>query len=188
VFRTAPLSIIRSFITVHTAIGICHTGLLTACLQFRPDPARKLSANLYDIYHCCVHSEKNSWWWTEELSETCRVLFQKYIWEISVSGWFYYKILPLIIRTLNVHSGSLNRSKHVTVLSHMNPLHIVPSYYFKIFLTLPNHPWLDYVNGPFPSRFPTRITCEFIFNLIRARRPSHRFDGITQTVSGEQHK
>ena len=28
-------------------------------LQFCPDPAaRKLSANLYDIYHCCVHSEK----------------------------------------------------------------------------------------------------------------------------------
>jgi len=32
---------------------ICHTGLLTAC-----DQARKLSANLYDIYHCCVYSEK----------------------------------------------------------------------------------------------------------------------------------
>jgi len=29
--------------------GICHTGLLTAC---------KLSAILYDIYHCCVYSEK----------------------------------------------------------------------------------------------------------------------------------
>jgi len=26
--------------------------------EFRPDPARKLSANLYDIYHCCVYSEK----------------------------------------------------------------------------------------------------------------------------------
>ena len=26
--------------------------------QFRPDPARKLSANLYDIYHCRVYSEK----------------------------------------------------------------------------------------------------------------------------------
>jgi len=25
--------------------------------QFHPDPARKLSANLYDIYHCCVYSE-----------------------------------------------------------------------------------------------------------------------------------
>ena len=37
---------------------------MTACeqdqdgTQFRPDPARKLSANLYDIYHCCVYSEK----------------------------------------------------------------------------------------------------------------------------------
>ena len=31
--------------------GLCHTGLLTACEQdqFRPDPALKLSANLYDI-------------------------------------------------------------------------------------------------------------------------------------------
>jgi len=26
-------------------------------LQFSPDPARKLSANLYDIYQCCVYSE-----------------------------------------------------------------------------------------------------------------------------------
>ena len=24
----------------------------------RPELARKLSANLYDIYHCCVYSEK----------------------------------------------------------------------------------------------------------------------------------
>jgi len=27
-------------------------------LQFRPDRVRKLSANQYDIYHCCVYSEK----------------------------------------------------------------------------------------------------------------------------------
>jgi len=27
----------------------------------------------YTIAVCTV---KNSWWWTEELSETCRVLFQ----------------------------------------------------------------------------------------------------------------
>ena len=27
-------------------------------LQFHPDPARKLSENLNDIYHCCVYSEK----------------------------------------------------------------------------------------------------------------------------------
>ena len=29
-------------------------------LQFHPDPAHKLSANLYDVYHCCVYSEKTS--------------------------------------------------------------------------------------------------------------------------------
>jgi len=27
-------------------------------LQFCPDPVCKLSANQYDIYHCCVYSEK----------------------------------------------------------------------------------------------------------------------------------
>jgi hypothetical protein len=26
--------------------------------QFLPDPARKLSENLYDIYHCCVYSKE----------------------------------------------------------------------------------------------------------------------------------
>jgi len=25
--------------------------------MFHPDPARKLSANLYNIHHCCVYSE-----------------------------------------------------------------------------------------------------------------------------------
>ena len=44
----------------------------------------------YTIAVCTV---KNSWLWTEELPETCRVLFQKYIWKISASSWFYYKNL-----------------------------------------------------------------------------------------------
>jgi hypothetical protein len=63
VFRTVPLSIIRSFHCKHSD-GKCDTGLLTACeqdqdgTQFNPDPARKLSAKLYDINHCCVYSEK----------------------------------------------------------------------------------------------------------------------------------
>jgi len=28
-------------------------------------------------YTTAVYTVKNSWWWTEELSETWRVLFQK---------------------------------------------------------------------------------------------------------------
>jgi len=45
-FRTVPLSIIRNF------------SLYTQHTTFRPDPSRKLSANLYDVCHCRVHSEK----------------------------------------------------------------------------------------------------------------------------------
>jgi len=66
-FRTVPLSIISSFYCTHSN-GICHTGLLIACEQDQDGtglvlllvgyPAHKLSANLYDIYHCCVYSEK----------------------------------------------------------------------------------------------------------------------------------
>ena len=36
----------------------CGNLCLTFCVTERPDPAHKLSANLYVIYHCCVYSEK----------------------------------------------------------------------------------------------------------------------------------
>jgi len=55
--RIVPLSIIRS------------SSLYTQ-QWFRPDPARKLSTNLYEIT-MAAYTVKNSWWWTEELSETC---------------------------------------------------------------------------------------------------------------------
>ena len=42
-FRRVPLSIISRIRTE---------------LELRPDSACKLSAKLYDIYHCCVYSEK----------------------------------------------------------------------------------------------------------------------------------
>ena len=48
----------------------------------------QLTSMTYTIAVCTV---KNSWRWTEVLSETCRVLFQKLISEISASSWFYYK-------------------------------------------------------------------------------------------------
>jgi len=47
-FQTVPLSIIGSFPLLVSRIRT----------EFLPDPARKLLANLYDIYHCCVYSEK----------------------------------------------------------------------------------------------------------------------------------
>ena len=49
-FRTVLLSSIRIF-SLYTQQGYMSYRL-------RPDPARKLSTNVYDIYHCCVYSEK----------------------------------------------------------------------------------------------------------------------------------
>jgi len=61
-FRTDPLSIISNFFIVHTAmvyvIQVCWQ-LVSRIRMFHPDPARKLSANQYDTYHCCVYSEKH---------------------------------------------------------------------------------------------------------------------------------
>jgi len=54
-FRTVPLSIIRSF-PLYTQQYI--EVILTACEQDQDGTARKLSAILYDIYHCFVYSEK----------------------------------------------------------------------------------------------------------------------------------
>jgi len=51
----------QEFFTAHTAMVYItqifrqHTSRI---MLFQPDPARKLSADLYDICHCCVYSEK----------------------------------------------------------------------------------------------------------------------------------
>ena len=54
-FQTVPLSIIRSFslYTQQWYMSYRFADSLRASCQ-----PRKLSANLYDIYHCCVYSEK----------------------------------------------------------------------------------------------------------------------------------
>ena len=99
-FRTVPLSIIRSNL---------RAGAYA--------PARKLSANLYDMYHCCVCTVKNSWWWTEERSEICRVSFRKYIWKNSASNWFYFKKFITVHGHVNVKCNNFRALVHVVKLS-----------------------------------------------------------------------
>ena len=48
----------QQFSTAHTAMVYVTQLASRIKTEFRPDPACKLSANLYDIYHCYVHSEK----------------------------------------------------------------------------------------------------------------------------------
>jgi len=55
------LPITRS-LKLHWQPLVFHTwkdvGRVVGGTQFHPDPARKLSANLYNIHRCCVYSEK----------------------------------------------------------------------------------------------------------------------------------
>jgi len=63
IFQTVPLSIIRSSFNVHSAMVYIMqvyrqlSGRTRMEVQFHPGPARKLSTNLYDIYHCWVYSK-----------------------------------------------------------------------------------------------------------------------------------
>jgi len=58
-FRTVPVSIIKCF-SLYTLQWYMSHRFLTASVQirteFRPD---LLAANMYDIYHCCLYSEKH---------------------------------------------------------------------------------------------------------------------------------
>ena len=70
----------QEFFTVHTAM-LC-------AIQVCGQPVSRIRIKLRSIllascqqtcmtYTIAVCTVRNSWWWTEELSETCRVLFQK---------------------------------------------------------------------------------------------------------------
>jgi len=57
-FRKIPLSVISipALYTTGMVYVIQLASRIRTELKFCPDPARKLSANLYDIYHSCVYS------------------------------------------------------------------------------------------------------------------------------------
>ena len=88
-FRTVPLSIIRSS-SLYTQEWYMSYSLRAGSGRPSWSCSQAVSKPVWHIAFA-VCTVKNSWWWTEELSETCRVLFQKWIWEISGSSWFYYE-------------------------------------------------------------------------------------------------
>ena len=70
----------REFFTVHTPM-VCHTGLLTAGEQDQDGTVRSILILLTSCLQTCMTytigvCTVNSWWWTEEPSETCRVSIQ----------------------------------------------------------------------------------------------------------------
>ena len=84
-FRTVPLPIIRSF------------SLYTQ--------------QWYMSFKCAVCTVKNSWWWAEELSETCKVLFQ------NKFGTLVH-LVGFIIRTY--HDARSPERHYITMHGHLN--------------------------------------------------------------------
>jgi len=78
-FRTVPVSIIRSFLPYTQqwyVIQVClraGSGWNYSSILI-PLASSQQTCMTYTIAVCTV---ENSWWWTEELSETCRVSFKK---------------------------------------------------------------------------------------------------------------
>jgi hypothetical protein len=55
----SSLKLHRQPLVLYNTVKSCHTcSCWTLSGSVYADPALKLSANLHDIYHCCVYSEK----------------------------------------------------------------------------------------------------------------------------------
>jgi hypothetical protein len=113
----------QEFFTVHTAV----VNVIQVCWQlasrigmFHPDPACKLSADLYDIYHCCVYSKKLLMM-DRGTVRNMKTFILKWIWEIGASNCF-------IIRNLSC----------CTVTWTANSMRVVGSIIFSVLLIFSN--------------------------------------------------
>ena len=88
-FRTVRLSIIRSLFTVHSAM----VYVIQVCRQLS---SRSCSKAVYKpVWHIPLLSVQwiNSWWWTDELSETCKASWQKkFVKLVHLVGFITNKI------------------------------------------------------------------------------------------------
>jgi len=77
--RTVPLSIIRNFslYTQQWYVSYRFADSLRRGSGWNSVPSWSCSQAVSMTYTIAVYTVKNSWWWTEELSETCRVSFQE---------------------------------------------------------------------------------------------------------------
>jgi hypothetical protein len=130
-------------------------------MEFHPDPAQKLSTSLCGLYTAFKQDQEgvpswscskvvykpvwhipylsvqwiNSWWWTDELSETCRVSCQnKFVKIVHVVGFITKKFLMqhghTNVKLVMKHSvsGPVNWSSLSRVCRHTVPL---ATHYFR---------------------------------------------------------
>jgi len=97
-FRAVPLSIIRSLFPVHSAL----VYVIQVADSFRAGPGWNwisllvlLESCLQPVWHIPMPSVQgiNSWWWAEELPETCGVSCQnKFVKLVHLVGFITEKL------------------------------------------------------------------------------------------------
>ena len=93
-FRIVPLSIIRSLFTVHSAM----LYIIQVCRQLSSSTRSCTKAAYKPVWQIPLLSVQwiNSWWWTEELSETCRVSCQnKFVELVHPVGFITKKCITV---------------------------------------------------------------------------------------------
>ena len=111
---------------------------------------------LYRLADSLLASCQPTWWWMEELSETCRVFIPKQIWEICASGWFYYRNFSrCMVIWMSKTSLSIERFDYsVLFLSHKRQekitRHAVALSHFVTVLVTSHNVWLLKIM-PFPN-------------------------------------
>jgi len=78
-----------------------------------------------------------------------------------------------ILWNAGVHYSSQNSLPHVCIFSQINPVHVLPSYLFKIHFNIISHLCQGPPSGLFPSDFPTKTLYTFLLSPIHATCPTH---------------
>jgi len=120
-FRAVPLPIIRSSFTVHSAL-VCVIQVCTqlssrtrmelgccCCSSSNPVPSWSCSKAVYKpVWHIPVPNVQwmNSWWWAEELPETCRVSCRSKFGKLVHLVGFIIKKKHQILFLLNHYRGT----------------------------------------------------------------------------------
>ena len=109
-FQTVPLSIIRSLFTVHSAM----VYVTLVCREISSRAIRPCSKTVYKpVWHTPLLSVQwINWWWTEELSETCRVSHQnKFVKLVHLVGFIIKKFV-----TMHGHTN-IKKVRHIFAYS-----------------------------------------------------------------------
>ena len=96
-FRTVRPSIIGSLFTAHSAIVYAIQLSSRTRMELVPSWSH-LKAVYKPVWHIPLLSVQwiNSWWWTDELSETCRVLWQnKFVKLVHLVGFITKKFITI---------------------------------------------------------------------------------------------